>query len=423
MKHLTVVYQGFGQAVPLGTLADNGAGVLFEYSPQALAQGLELSPLRLPLRLPAYPNRLGEYSSLHGVPGLIYDSLPDGWGYRLMHRRMRARGLNPDALSTLDHLAFLGENTMGALTYQPAQPDAMDGNDLTLLALAQEVQAVQADDGHAVLAEMARAGGSPGGARPKAMVFFNPQTGAMSTQAARVPGGEPWLVKFAGSDDADDSCALEALYAQLARLAGLDMSDTRLFELPLGRFAFGTRRFDRRDGLPGDAAGQRVHVHTLAGLLHANFQVPSVGYEDFFRVTRRLTHDQRELVKALKLAAFNVLMNNRDDHAKNLSFLREANGSWHLAPPYDLTYCPGYQGEHFMDVAGEGKAPTRSHLLAAAQRAGLPTPVAAGALDEVLAQLTPAVFSHMAKEVPLSATTRRTVQQAMQGNHARLAKG
>lgn len=74
MKELTVVYQGFGQAVPIGTLADNGKGVLFEYSQQALAQRLELSPLRLPLRLPAYPDRQGDYRSLHDVPGLIYDS-------------------------------------------------------------------------------------------------------------------------------------------------------------------------------------------------------------------------------------------------------------------------------------------------------------------------------------------------------------
>lgn len=422
MKELTVVYQGFGQAVPIGTLADNGKGVLFEYSQQALAQRLELSPLRLPLRLPAYPDRQGDYRSLHDVPGLIYDSLPDGWGYRLMHRRMRARGLNPDDLSTLDHLACLGEHTMGALTYQPAQPDAMHTDDLTLLALAQEVQAVQSDDGHEVLAEMARAGGSPGGARPKAMVHFNPQTLAMSTQATQAPGGEPWLVKFAGTDDAPDSCVLEELYARMARLAGLGMSDTRLFELPQGQFAFGTRRFDRRDDPQGNAGGHRVHVHTLAGLLHANFQVPSVSYGDFFRVTRRLTRDQRELVKALKLATFNVLMNNRDDHAKNIAFVREADGRWLLAPPYDLTYCPGYQGEHFMDMAGEGKAPARTHVLAAAQEAGLPTSVATRALDDVLEHLTPDVFIHIAKDLPLNAATQVMVHQAMMANHARLAK-
>lgn len=420
MKELTVVYQGFGQVVPVGTLADNGKGVLFEYSQQALAQQLDLSPLRLPLRLPAYPDRQGDYRSLHDVPGLVYDSLPDGWGFRLMHRRMRARGLNPDALSTLDHLACLGEHTMGALTYQPAQPDTVHANDLTLLALAKEVEAVQNDDGHEVLAEMARAGASPGGARPKALVYFNPQTLALSTQAAQVPGGQPWLVKFAGADDATDSCVLEELYARMARLAGLGMSDTHLFELPQGQFAFGTRRFDRRDAHLGIAGAYRVHVHTLAGLLHANFQVPSVSYDDFFRVTRRLTRDQRELVKALKLATFNVLMNNRDDHAKNIAFVREADGRWLLAPPYDLTYCPGYQGEHFMDMAGEGKAPTRTHVLAAAQQAGLPTAVAAKAVDEVLEHLSPDVFMHMAKDLPLKAATQAMVYQAMTANHARL---
>lgn len=104
-----------------------------------------------------------------------------------------------------------------------------------------------------------------------------------------------------------------------------------------------------------------MHEHCLAGLLHANLQVPSVSCEDFFRVTRRLTKDQRELVKAVKICAFNVLMNNWDDHDKNLSFLRKADGSWLLAPRYDLTYCPVYQCEHFMDVAGKARR-RRGHM-------------------------------------------------------------
>jgi serine/threonine-protein kinase HipA len=266
-----------------------------------------------------------------------------------------------------------------------------------------------------VLAELARAGGSPGGARPKAQVYFNPQTQALSTQAAQVPDGEAWLVKFAGADDAPDSCVLEELYAQMAHACNLGMTRTRLFELPDDRFAFGTRRFDRR-------GASRVHVHSLAGLLHANFQVPSVSYEDFFRVTRRLTKDQRELVKAVKICAFNVLMNNRDDHAKNLAFLREADGRWLLAPPYDLTYCPGYQGEHFMDVAGEAKAPTRVHVLAAAAKAGLSSSIASRALDEVLELATPALLQQLAKGLPLKASSLAMVHQAMTANHARLKK-
>lgn len=415
MKELSVVYRGFGQSVPVGTLAEDGKVVLFQYAPQALDLQLDLSPLRAPLRPAAYPDKQGEYRELHDVPGFIYDSLPDGWGYRLMHRRMRVRGLDPESLSTLDRLAYLGENTMGALVYLPSQLELESAKDLTLLALAQEVQAVLQDDGYEVLAEMARAGVSPAGARPKAQVHFNPQTKALSTQASQVPDGEAWLVKFAGADDAPDSCVLEELYAQLAHACHLGMAPTRLFELPGGHFAFGTQRFDRR-------GAARVHVHSLAGLLHANFQVPSVSYEDFFRVTRRLTKDQRELVKAVKICAFNVLMNNRDDHAKNLSFLREANGRWLLAPPYDLTYCPGYQGEHFMDVAGEGKAPARAHVLAAAEKAGLSAGVAGRALDEMLEQATPALLKQLAKGLPLTASTLATVHQAMTVNHARLRK-
>lgn len=415
MKELSVVYRGFGQSVPLGTLADDGKVILFEYSPQAIDLQLDLSPLRTPLRQAAYPDKQGDYRHLHDVPGFIYDTLPDGWGYRLMHRRMRTKGLNPERLSTLDRLAYLGENTMGALVYQPCQTDLAGAKDLTLLELAQEVQAVLQDDAYEVLAEMARAGGSPGGARPKAQVVFNPQTKALSTQASQVQGGEAWLIKFAGADDAPDSCVLEELFAQMAHACHLGMTSTQLFELPGGHFAFGTERFDRR----GTA---RVHVHSLAGLLHANFQVPSVSYEDFFRVTRRLTKDQRELVKAVKICAFNVLMNNRDDHAKNLSFLREADGRWLLAPPYDLTYCPGYQGEHFMDIAGEGLSPARAHVLGAAAKAGLPALVASRALDEVLEQATPDLLKLLAKALPLKASSLAAVHQAMTANHARLRK-
>jgi len=331
-----------------------------------------------------------------------------------MHRRMRARGIDPEKASTLDRLAFLGANTMGALTYAPALPDALDGRDLTLLDLAQEVQAVLVDESHEVLAELARAGGSAGGARPKAVVYFNPETAQMSTQASAVVGAQAWLVKFPGSDDAPDSCALEALYAGVAHHCGLGMTPTRFFELPGGSTAFATQRFDRR-------GEQCVHVHSLAGLLHANFQVPSVSYEDFFRVTRRLTRDQRELKKAVQRCVFNILMNNRDDHAKNLSFLMEANGNWQLAPPYDLTYCPGYKGEHFMDVAGVGAAPEREHVLKAAKAAGLPVALAAQAIDELLDCVTPQLLSELAKALPLRLDTVKTVQRAVELNRARLA--
>lgn len=414
MKELQVTYNGLGGAFVLGTLAEDRQDLLFQYSAQAIERNLELSPLRLPLRSSAYPDRKADYAKLHNVPGLIYDSLPDGWGFRLMHRRMNARGIDTDRVSTLDRLAYLGSNTMGALTYASATWDARETRDLTLLELSNEVQAVLTDDSHHVLAELARAGGSPGGARPKANVFFSPITGEMSTQAGRVLGAEPWLVKFPGDDDEVDSCALEELYAMVARHCQLGITETRFFSLAGTQSAFGTRRFDRR----GDA---RVHVHTLAGLLHADFREPSVSYEDFFRATRRLTRDQRELKKAVQRCVFNVLMNNRDDHAKNLSFEMEADGTWQLAPPYDLTFCPGYRGEHFMDVAGEGRAPTRQHVLKAAHAAGLPRNVAQDTIDEVLARATPQILLEFAAFVPVRTATLERVRHAMQANFNHLS--
>ena len=414
MKELQVTYNGLGGHFLVGTLAQDQQDLLFQYAPQALERKWELSPFRLPLRVDAYPDRRTDYAKLHDVPGLIYDSLPDGWGFRLMHRRMRARGLDPERATTLDRLACLGSNTMGALTYAPSMADAQDTRDMTLWELAQEVQAVLTDDAHEVLAELARAGGSPGGARPKATVFLNPTTGQMSTQAGQVLVAQAWLVKFPGDDDALDSCALEELYAMMARQCQLGMTETRFFQLPGGLAAFATQRFDRR-------GNDRVHVHSLAGLLHANFQEPAVSYEDFFRATRRLTRDQRQLRKAVQRCVFNVLMNNRDDHAKNLAFLMEADGSWQLAPPYDLTYCPGYRGEHFMDIAGEGRAPTRQHVVKAAQTAGLSRALAEEAIDAVLDKATPHRLLALADSVPLTQGTLRQVHAAMQANFNRLS--
>jgi serine/threonine-protein kinase HipA len=145
-----------------------------------------------------------------------------------------------------------------------------------------------------------------------------------------------------------------------------------------------------------------------------------VSYGDFLRVTRRLTLDQREVFKAFKICAFNVLMNNRDDHAKNLAFVREDDGRWLLAPPYDLTYSTGVGGEHFMDIAGEGKTPERKHLLATAAAAGLDAKVAEPVLDELLDQVTPDLVQKLAKEMPLKAATVATVVKTVTAHHARL---
>ena len=51
---------------------------------------------------------------------------------------------------------------------------------------------------------------------------------------------------------------------------------------------------------------------------------------------------------------YNVICNNKDDHAKNFSFLCQ-QGKWALAPAYDITYSPeGTRGEHATSVRYSG---------------------------------------------------------------------
>ena len=73
MNKLQVIYNGWGEHWTVGALAEEGAALLFEYSPEALARELELSPLRVPLRAPAYAR--GE-AFFGGLPGFIADVLP-----------------------------------------------------------------------------------------------------------------------------------------------------------------------------------------------------------------------------------------------------------------------------------------------------------------------------------------------------------
>ncbi|HYH81268.1 MAG TPA: HipA domain-containing protein, partial [Longimicrobium sp.] len=172
----------------------------------------------------------------------------------------------------------------------------------------------------------------------------------------RLPDGHRgYIVKFASRGEPADAGAVELAYSRMAAAAGLELPPARLFATPAGGRYFGAERFDR-------PAGARRHVHTLAGLLHADFRLPEVDYEAYLRATLYLTRDHSAVVQAFRRMAFNVLAHNRDDHARNFGFLMEPDGTWRHTPAYDLTFSHGPGGEHTMAVAGEGRQPTRRHF-------------------------------------------------------------
>lgn len=357
----------------VGTLAESERRIYFEYDAAFLSDPLWLSPFKLPPSPGLYEHRDLAFGPLFG---LFDDSLPDGWGLLLMDRYFRRQGIALDAVSVLDHLAYLGTRTMGALTYYPpADVEGQDCGVLDLHDMAREACLVLNGKGEEVLPQLLRAGGSPGGARPKVLVGVNGV--AMISGEDRLPEGfTGWMVKFHSREDAADDGRIEYAYAMMAGAAGVDMPPTRLFMTARGEAFFGVERFDRE-------GNRRRHVHTFGNLIHANFRVPSCDYEMLMRVTRSLTKNAGDVMAAFRLMVFNILTHNRDDHVKNFAFVLSLNGDWRFAPAYDLTFAHGPGGEHTMTVAGEGRKPGRDHILRIADGAGIGKKQALSVIDEV----------------------------------------
>lgn len=355
---VAVYYEGWGQHWLWGTLASTTALsgrpiIVFEYSQEALKRRLELSAYTLPLKGPTL--RLEFPAHQLGLPGPVYDSLPDGWGMLLMDRLFRLRGLNSSRIGPLERLTYIGANAMGAMSFAPLQPDAGTVvDDIPLVQLASEIAEVLEGEGGEFLYRLLQAGGSPQGARPKALLYKDPLNGHFTTAPAR--GLEPWLIKFPARQEHPEVCAIEMVYAQCLRDSGIETPDTRYFELPGGQAAFGTRRFDRHDGM-------RVPMQSLASFTGANYQVAgSMDYVNFLRATQLCTNNAQEKLRAFERVVFNVIFNNRDDHPKNVAYLMSSTGDWTLAPAFDVTYCDGPGGYHQMDVMGEALNPAYDHI-------------------------------------------------------------
>ncbi|WP_457575568.1 type II toxin-antitoxin system HipA family toxin [Desulfomarina sp.] len=351
-------------SLPVGTLAEKDGLIYFEYNHQWLAHGLELSPFTLPLRPGLVCHRDHGFGP---VFGLFDDSLPDGWGLLLMDRCFRSRNIDPVTVSILDRLLFLGNKTMGALTYHPALSRESDTSLPDLHDLAEEAMLVYAGKADQILPQLIRAGGSPGGARPKVLVGFNSDTGDIISGEGDIPPGfEHWIIKFSSREDLDDAGPVEYAYARMACAAGIKMEKTRLFTTDKGERFFGIKRFDRRPG------NRRYHIHTFGNLVQANFRVPGSDYTDLLKTTSLLTRNNQDLEAACRLMIFNVMAHNRDDHVKNFSFLfDDHNGSWSLAPAYDLTFSRGPGGEHTTTILGEGLQPEQKLILQLAAQSGI----------------------------------------------------
>lgn len=360
---LLTVYLDGRKRQKVGRLATQDRRILFEYDPAFLAGRLQLSPFQLPTR----PGTLlGDPAIFDGLFGLFNDSLPDGWGRLLLDRSIERLGILRGSLTPLDRLAYVGHHGMGALSYEPDY-GATDGEavPLKLDQLASEAATVLAGEQGAIVEKLLKLNGASAGARPKIVAQVSADKKKIVHGPAALPEGfAHWMIKFPSQLDEADVGSIEYAYSEMARAAGIEIPETHLFGAKAKRY-FGIKRFDR----DGD---RRIHMHSLSGLLHSDHRTPALDYDAFLKATQLLTKDVSQVEKAFRLACFNVLAHNRDDHAKNFSYLLDdATGQWTLAPAYDLIFSAGPNGEQSMMVMGEGRNPGIDQLRALGKKHGI----------------------------------------------------
>lgn len=341
--------------IPVGELVVQDKKIYFRYSSEFVSGGIEISPFKLKLSNEIVTAAPVPFDGLFGV---FNDSLPDGWGRLLLDRKLSANGIAIETIHPLDRLAFVGYTGMGALIYEPVISDeSASGSVPELDFLADEMQALLKGEPDVLIDELYQLGGSSGGARPKINVGYNRTDKTLIFGAKQLPEDyEHWMIKFPSSVDRPDVAHIEMAYYKMALAAGLEMSESQLFQGASGRSYFGTKRFDR-DG------NNRLHMHSASGLLHDDFRLSNMDYGHLMDAAFRLERHVGSYEKILRLAAFNVFSHNRDDHSKNMAFLMGKNGEWQFAPVYDLTFSSSSHGFHSTMVAGESQNPGDKQLL------------------------------------------------------------
>lgn len=282
-----------------------------------------LDPVSLPLQAGIFnAGPSGFFSALE-------DSLPDDWGRRLLVRKHKIPR-HEQNLPTL--LLAIGNSGLGALSFTDKKRPRAPIVEPSILHLGDLVDAAEkferGDAPDTELNLLFAAGSSPGGARPKTLIY---------DKAQRVH----YLAKLPSVKDQEDVVRLEAATLRLAAKAGLKVPETRLVECG-GKSILLVRRFDV---LPD---GGRGHMISFQTLLQAE-GVYQMRYPDLLGIVRKYSSaPQADAESIYRQMVFNGVIGNTDDHLKNFWMLYEHGVGWRLSPAFDLIPDVGRRVEHVL---------------------------------------------------------------------------
>jgi serine/threonine-protein kinase HipA len=328
----------------------------FQYASEFIQNGWDLSPIKMPIAqgpvIYSFPElRKGRHETedtFRGLPGLLSDVLPDRYGNKLINIWLAQQGRPDNSINPVEKLSFIGTRGIGALEFEPAliktgtKSFSLELESLVEVAkkMLHEREAFLTNlnkEEEKAMMEILKTGTSAGGARPKAVIAYNPKTKEVRSGQGNVPKDfEHWLLKLdgVGGEQFGESSGwgrVEYAYYLMATDCGIEMSECQLLE-ENGRAHFMTKRFDR-DG------NVKHHIQSLCGLQHYDFNdMYGYSYEQVFQTMRMLRLTYPEAEQMFRRMVFNVLATNYDDHTKNFSFMLKKDENWRLAPAYDLCF-------------------------------------------------------------------------------------
>ncbi|MBU1216080.1 HipA domain-containing protein [bacterium] len=293
---------------------------------------------------------------LEKVAGFISDSLPGSFGNEILKNFFLQNNKKYPTVS--DKLLFIGNRGLGALAFEPSQePDTNAEEILELKEMFEKAKELKNNGDYHSLhsAFLVSAHSFVGGARSKAVAAINLESQIVylgDRKRTLDDGFVHAIIKY--DDTAEDDeirstySKIEYIYYLLARKSGIEMMDCYLLEAN-NKHHFVTKRFDRDEG------GKKYHVHSLAGLLHIDYNIPrTIGYEDLLRTAVKLGATQ-SLNQLFLQMLFNYMFVNQDDHSRNFSFMCDESFKYRATPAYDLTFAKGEKqtSEHQLSLYGK----------------------------------------------------------------------
>ena len=331
----------------------------FQYTPQFIETGLQISPLKMLLsnKVYTFPDLVArdDRSSFWGLPGVFSDSLPERYGNKLMQDWLARQKKEFKDLNPIERLCYVGKRGMGALEFEPAEElisnseNELDIEEMIIIArqILREANETKekVDIKQNLMDQLISISTSAGGAKAKAIIatqenekgeFINIYSG----QADPRPDLSYWILKFANTENTEhlsdsDTGRLEFAYYKMARACKIEMTECRLLTDSNGVGHFMTKRFDRFNG-------EKIHMASFCGIAHEDRNpVGMSSYERLFETCRDLKLGEDRIHQLYRRMVFNILARNQDDHTKNHAFLMFKDGTWDLSPAYDL--CFSYQ--------------------------------------------------------------------------------